>query len=66
MCAQCTKTRQFSDLEFFDSDSIQVVVLELAARIASDEPVRCCDDPERWNWREYLAERLTTKQGIAG
>jgi hypothetical protein len=33
--------------------------MSLAARVASPNPVRICDDPVDWDWRKYVAQRKT-------
>ena len=41
------------------------LIEEIAARVVAPDPVRCCDDPEAWDWRDYLKLRKTSSKQIA-
>ncbi|MEZ0327872.1 MAG: hypothetical protein ACAH95_18405 [Fimbriimonas sp.] len=55
VCASCSKTKEFGDPEFLEAADAQLK--RLAQRIASEQPLRCSDDPEKWNWRDYVNRR---------
>jgi len=57
VCWNCTTTRPFGDPEFLAKPDINALANEIAARVGSETPIRCCDDPETWDWRAYVRSR---------
>lgn len=57
VCMDCSKTRAFYDQDFGHEPHVVAVLANLRARVFSPEPLRICDDPDNWNWREYVAGR---------
>ena len=51
VCKDCSKTRPFGDPGIINANPL---IEEIALRSGAPAPVRCCDDPQDWNWREYL------------
>jgi hypothetical protein len=56
-CEACCKTKPFGDSRVTASKCYVETVQEFVVRIGSPEPVRCCDDPVRWDWRTYVKLR---------
>jgi hypothetical protein len=66
MCALCSVTQEFGDAEFLARPAVQMLLSDLAARIASPTPLKLCDDPDQWNWRTFISNRksaVTTGTG---
>jgi hypothetical protein len=57
MCDACAITKPFGSESVLNKPSAQGLLTEMAARIASEEPLRPCDDAETWDWRAYVAAR---------
>jgi hypothetical protein len=57
VCEACCLDRPFGDPLVTGSVEFGRLLEELAARIGSLIALRCCDDPNAWNWREYLKAR---------
>jgi hypothetical protein len=55
MCEPCAVTKPFGDSTVMATGA--TVLAELAQRMGSEMPLRCCDDPVVWNWRQFLKER---------
>lgn len=56
-CSDCAKTKPFCDPEFSSLPESQKLLKMIASRVSSDLPLRPCDDPNDWNWREFLNRR---------
>jgi len=54
VCASCNRASGFGAPL---SPSVLALYDEVALRIGSAVPIRCCDDPVEWDWRGYLGER---------
>ena len=59
VCANCAETKPFGDPGLLARPEIQTRLRNLAARIGADAAVRVCDDAEIWDWRAYLARRIS-------
>ncbi len=57
MCRKCAVTKDFGSQEHLTRPEVQEQLARLARRIGADQPIRCCDDAESWDWRAYIAER---------
>ena len=57
MCEACAQTKPFGSRAVLSRPEVQSLLDELTNRIASDEPLRPCDDAETWDWRAYVALR---------
>lgn len=57
VCWNCTTTQPFGAPEFLAKPEVNALVDEIAARVGSEIPIRCCDDPETWDWRAYVKSR---------
>lgn len=57
VCAGCSKTKPYGDLEFSQSAPVVAILRDLSQRINAVVPMRPCDDPDRWDWRSYVARR---------
>ena len=57
VCAACTSDRQFGDKRLVESLEFRMHCESIGFRIANRTPVRCCDDVDTWDWRQYLKER---------
>lgn len=57
MCEMCATTKPFGSEIVLSRPEVQVLLDDLASRIASGEPLRPCDDAETWDWRAYVALR---------
>jgi len=55
VCDACCADRPFGDPKVIEDAA--ATILDIAARIGSGEPIRCCDDAGTWDWRAYLAKR---------
>jgi len=55
VCDVCCTDRPFGDPMVLEAALPSI--LDIAARIGSEEPIRCCDDAGIWDWRAYLAKR---------
>ena len=57
VCEECCQDHPFGDPRILVQPEVKQTVLEIARRIGSPEPIRCCDDAESWDWRSYLRQR---------
>lgn len=57
VCAACSKTKPFGDLEFSRSSPVVAALEGYKNRISAAAPLRPCDDPVGWDWRAYVAMR---------
>lgn len=57
VCSDCSKTKQYGDLEFGHSPKVVHLLHDFSLRINAPLPLRSCDDPDNWDWREYVARR---------
>jgi hypothetical protein len=57
VCSRCSMTKCYRDLEFSQSSRVVKLLSNFAKRIDTAEPMRQCDDPDAWNWREFMAKR---------
>jgi len=58
VCRACCEDRSFGDFQVTERETYQSTVEEISARIASQQPLRICDDTTTWDWRKYLAPRV--------
>lgn len=57
MCDACARTRPFGAPEVLARPAVEALRAELARRIGTPLPVRCCDDATSWDWRAYIKRR---------
>lgn len=57
VCGSCSGVKPFGDPGFLAQREVQDLLRELARRIGSEQPLRLCDDPERWDWRAFVVAR---------
>src|SRR5262249_55877928 len=57
VCAACSKTKPFGDLEFIQRLEIVSTLDGLRERINTKVALRICDDAEFWDWRAFMAAR---------
>jgi hypothetical protein len=57
VCGDCCLDRAFGDPLVTGRPGYAELFDELAARIASPHPVRCCDDAATWDWRAHVRSR---------
>lgn len=57
VCDSCSKTKAFGDAAFIQSEAVTHILSDLAPRVSAAAPVRLCDDPEKWDWRAFIARR---------
>lgn len=57
VCAACSQTKSFGDLEFCQSLQVVELLSEFSSRVWAVTAVRECDDPENWDWREFMGRR---------
>ncbi|QYK53081.1 MAG: hypothetical protein KF824_12590 [Fimbriimonadaceae bacterium] len=57
VCGDCSKTKQYGDLEFAQSPTVVQLLHDLSVRINAAMPSKPCDDPDNWDWRDYVAQR---------
>lgn len=57
VCDSCTRAVPYLDPAFLKAKPVQILLDRLAQRVAAHTPVRCCDDPESWDWRAFIAMR---------
>lgn len=55
VCHTCRTVRPMGDFDVIHGS--ERLRTEIAARVCSEAVARRCDDPERWDWRAFLAER---------
>ena len=59
VCEGCGTDRAFGSSLVLEDPLVQERLSDIALRIGSLCAVRCCDDAATWDWRKYLARRLT-------
>lgn len=57
VCQTCCRVRHYDDRTFRESESFKGELRELTSRVQNPNAIRCCDDAETWNWREFLKRR---------
>ncbi len=57
VCETCCTDRAFGDPHVAEREGFHPMVSEISTRISSPVPLRCCDDAETWDWREFLKSR---------
>jgi hypothetical protein len=57
VCAACSRTKPFGDLEFIQTPAVVEILNNLRQRVNASSPLRPCDDPVTWDWRAYVARR---------
>ena len=62
VCSRCSQTKVFGDLEYCQSSRVLGLLRELSSRIQAATATHECDDPEAWNWRQFLARRRDAAQ----
>jgi hypothetical protein len=62
VCPICAKTKSYGDAEFNQRAEVVERLSELAIRVRSLEPLRACDDPDSWDWRNFLEKRRNPEQ----
>ncbi|RYG22519.1 hypothetical protein EON82_16845 [bacterium] len=56
-CDACAETKPFGAQAVLNRPETQTLLDDLGPRIASEVPLRPCDDAETWDWRAYVAQR---------
>jgi len=62
VCGACTTTQPFGNPGFLTRAAVQSHIARLASRIGSPVALRCCDNPDTWDWRAYVKARLESRQ----
>ena len=57
VCQACCRVRNYEDGDFRKSAAFLQSLHEISIRVQNPIAVRCCDDAESWNWREFLRGR---------
>jgi hypothetical protein len=57
VCLACCNDRPFGDPKTLDAKEFEARRSEVSRRVCASVPLRCCDDPEAWDWRSYLDAR---------
>jgi hypothetical protein len=57
VCDDCCLDRPFGDPRVTQSEGFETLLSDLSSRILSPTAIRCCDDPESWDWRAYMKGR---------
>ncbi len=57
VCQACCRVRNYEDGDFRKSAAFLQSLHEISIRVRNPVAVRCCDDAESWNWREYIKDR---------
>jgi len=59
VCDDCCTDRPFADPRVLQQPGYSNMLTDIACRIQSSEPLRCCDDAGTWDWRTYLKLRMS-------
>lgn len=59
VCEGCRRTREFGDPVVLSSGG--PILEALSARVLALTAIRCCDDPDLWDWRAFLKRRFATR-----
>jgi len=57
VCDSCCRTKPFGDASVVGRPEFTELLDEFVTRVGSPDPIRCCDDPKNWDWRQYIGKR---------
>lgn len=57
VCDGCSQTKSYGDLELSRSVPVVKLLHDISQRINATKPLRPCDDPDKWDWRAFVAKR---------
>ncbi len=57
VCQLCSKTKPFGDSTWTQSSRVVELLTDFGRRVSVTTSERQCDDPDAWDWREFMARR---------